>query len=55
MATIHFNQITMSTPEHLVAALTDFEPGHSEVFGNSADSLRTADSRPRRSCSPNPG
>ena len=38
MATIHFNQITMSTPEHFVAALTDFGPGHSEVFGNSADS-----------------
>ena len=37
MATIHFNQITTSTPEHFVAGLTDFGPGHSEVFGDSAD------------------
>ena len=38
MATFHFNQITTSTPEHFVAGLTDFGPGHSEVFANSADS-----------------
>ncbi|HEY6396000.1 MAG TPA: hypothetical protein VIX82_00960 [Solirubrobacteraceae bacterium] len=37
MAIIHFNQITTSTPEHFVAGLTDFGPGRSEVFGNSAD------------------
>ena len=38
MATIHFDQITMSTPEDFVAGLTDFGPDHSEVFGNSAES-----------------
>jgi hypothetical protein len=37
MATIHFTQITTSTPEQYIAALTDFGPGRSEVFGNSDD------------------
>jgi hypothetical protein len=37
MATIHFNQTTSSTPEQFVSALTDFGPGRSELFGNSAD------------------
>lgn len=37
MASIHFNQATTSTPEHFVAGLTDFGPGRSEVFGNSAE------------------
>ena len=37
MATIHFNQTTTSTPEQFVAGLTDFGPGRSELFGNSAD------------------
>jgi hypothetical protein len=37
MATLHFNQNTTSTPEQFVAALTDFGPGRSEIFGNSAD------------------
>ena len=37
MATIHFKQATTATPEQFVAALTDFGPGRSKVFGNSAD------------------
>lgn len=37
MSTIHLNQTTTATPEQLVAALTDFGPGRSELFGRSAD------------------
>jgi hypothetical protein len=37
MTTLHFTQTTTSTPEQFVAALTDFGPGRSELFGNSAD------------------
>ena len=37
MATIHFHQTTTSTPEQFVAGLTDFGPGRSKLFGNSAD------------------
>jgi len=37
MASIHLKQTTTATPEQLVAALTDFGPGRSELFGNSAD------------------
>lgn len=37
MSTIHFNRTTTSTPEQLLAALTDFGPGRSKLFGNSAD------------------
>ncbi len=37
MATIHFNLTTTSTPEQYIAGLTDFGPGRSELFGNSAD------------------
>ena len=37
MSTIHFHQTTTSTPEQFVAGLTDFGPGRSELFGNSAD------------------
>jgi hypothetical protein len=37
MATIHFKETTTSTPEQFVAALTDFGPGRSQVWGNSAD------------------
>jgi hypothetical protein len=37
MPTIHFNETTSSTPEQFVAALTDFGPGRSNLFGNSAD------------------
>jgi hypothetical protein len=37
MATIHLNQTTTLTPEQYVAGLTDFGPGRSEIFSNSAD------------------
>lgn len=37
MSTIHFIQTTTLTPEQYVAGLTDFGPGRSKVFGNSAD------------------
>jgi hypothetical protein len=37
MTTLHFHQTTTSTPEQFIAALTDFGPGRSEVFPNSAD------------------
>jgi len=37
MATLHFHQTTTSTPEQFVAGLTDFGPGRSKLFGNSAD------------------
>jgi hypothetical protein len=35
--TIHLNQTTTATPEQFVAAVTDFGPGRSKIFGNSAD------------------
>jgi hypothetical protein len=37
VSTIHFNATTTSTPEQYVAGLTDFGPGRSELFSNSAD------------------
>lgn len=37
MSTIHFHYKTTSTPEQFVAGLTDFGPGRSMLFGNSAD------------------
>jgi hypothetical protein len=37
MSTLHFHQTTTSTPEQLLAALVDFGPGRSQIFGNSAD------------------
>ena len=37
MATIRVHLTTTSTPEQFVAALTDFGPGRSEIFGRSAD------------------
>ena len=37
MSTIHFHQTTTSTPEQFIAGLTDFGPGRSELFPNSAD------------------
>jgi len=37
MSTLHFHETTTLTPEQYVAGLTDFGPGRSEVFGNSAD------------------
>jgi hypothetical protein len=37
MATLHFKATTTATPEQWVAALTDFGPGRSKLFENSAD------------------
>ena len=37
MATIHLLQTTTLTPEQYIAGLTDFGPGRSNLFGNSAD------------------
>ena len=37
MATIHLHQTTTSTPEQILAALVDFGPSRSKLFGNSAD------------------
>src|SRR3989442_15089527 len=37
MSTIRLHQTTTSTPEQFVAGLTDFGPGCSKLFGNSAD------------------
>ena len=34
---IHFHQTTTLTPEQYTAGLTDFGPGRSKLFGNSAD------------------
>ena len=41
MPTIHFKETTNSTPEQFVAALTDFGPGRSKVWGNTADKYLT--------------
>ncbi|MBV8966558.1 MAG: hypothetical protein JO191_10330 [Mycobacteriaceae bacterium] len=37
MSTIHFHRTTTSTPEQFIAGLTDFGPGRSKLFSNSAD------------------
>jgi len=37
MSTIHMHQTTTSSPEQFLAALIDFGPGRSKLFGNSAD------------------
>jgi hypothetical protein len=37
MSTIHLHQTTTATPEQFLAALTDFGPGRSKLFPNSAD------------------
>jgi hypothetical protein len=37
MSTIHFHYKTTLMPEQFVAGLTDFGPGRSKLFGNSAD------------------
>ncbi|MDT5258131.1 MAG: hypothetical protein QOD10_3211 [Mycobacterium sp.] len=38
MSVIHFHEATTSSPEQFIAGLTDFGPGRSEIFKNSADS-----------------
>lgn len=37
MSTFHLHQTTTLTPEQYIAGLTDFGPGRSKLFGNSAD------------------
>jgi hypothetical protein len=37
MSTIHMHRTTTLTPQQYVAGLTDFGPGRSKLFGNSAD------------------
>jgi hypothetical protein len=37
MSTIHLHRTTALTPEQYIAGLTDFGPGRSKLFGNSAD------------------
>jgi hypothetical protein len=37
MATIRLHRTTTATPEQLIAAITDFGPGRSKIFPNSAD------------------
>ena len=37
MATIHLRQTTTATPEQFLAGITDFGPGRSKIFPNSAD------------------
>jgi hypothetical protein len=37
VSTIHFHQTTSSTPEQFIDGLTDFGPGRSKLFPNSAD------------------
>ena len=37
MSTIRLHRTTTTTPEQYVAGLTDFGPGRSKLFGNSAD------------------
>jgi hypothetical protein len=47
MSTIKMHATTSATPEQYIAALTDFGPGRSKIFGNSADSeLKVHDERP---------
>ena len=45
MPTIRMHATTTSTPEQYVAGLTDFGPGRSKLFGNSADDYLKVHSR----------
>ena len=45
MSTIHLHRTTSLTPEQYVAGLTDFGPGRSKLFGNSADDYLKVHSR----------
>jgi hypothetical protein len=45
MAKIHFTKTTAATPEDIIAAITDFGPGRSEIFQNSADEQLKVHSR----------
>ena len=47
MSTIKMHATTTATPEQYTAALVDFGPGRSKIFGNSADGdLKVHDQRP---------
>ena len=47
MSTLKMHETTIATPEQYTAALTDFGPGRSEIFGNSADGyLKVHEQRP---------
>jgi hypothetical protein len=47
MSTIKMHATTIASPEQYTAGLTDFGPGRSEIFGNSADSyLKVHDQEP---------
>jgi len=47
MSTITMHATTTVTPEQYIAGLTDFGPGRSKIFGNSADSdLKVHSQRP---------
>jgi len=45
MATIRFHENTTATPEQFIAGLTDFGPGRSKLFENSADAYLTVRSK----------
>ena len=45
MSTIHLHRTTSLTPEQYVAGLTDFGPGRSKLFANSADDYLKVHSR----------
>ena len=48
MPTFNFHQTTTATPEQFIAGLTDFGPGRSELFANSADDyLKVHDQGPK--------
>ncbi len=49
MSIIHFRHTTTATPEQFIRGLTDFGPGRSKLFGNSADEyLQVHDRGPTR-------
>ena len=47
MSTIHLHKTTTLTPEQYVAGLTDFGPGRSKLFSNSADNYLKVHDRGR--------
>jgi hypothetical protein len=47
MTTIRFHQTTTATPEQFIAGLTDFGPGRSKLFKNSADAYLKVHSQGR--------
>jgi hypothetical protein len=47
MSIINLHQTTKLTPEQYIAGLTDFGPGRSKLFGNSADEYLTVHQRSR--------